>query len=119
MEKALKAKWIEALRSGKYKQGRNVLRSSNDRFCCLGVLCDISGQGQWKGESCGCEAGYYYYERNGQPAESEGITLPVFVKHFANIEDKDQEVLMGMNDHDNISFDEIGDWIELNIKEDQ
>ena len=117
MEKALKEKWIEALRSGKYKQGRDVLRSSDDRFCCLGVLCDISGQGQWEGESS--EAGYYYYERNGQPAEFEGINLPSFVEHFANIEGEDQDVLTGMNDDDRLSFNEIADWIEANIKEDQ
>lgn len=34
-------KWAEALRSGKYKQGRNTLRYS-DEFCCLGVACDIA-----------------------------------------------------------------------------
>jgi len=33
-------KWVKALRSGKYKQGRNRLRKK-DRFCCLGVLCEL------------------------------------------------------------------------------
>lgn len=33
--------WIAALRSGKYKQGRKTL-VSGDRYCCLGVLCDIA-----------------------------------------------------------------------------
>lgn len=33
-------KWVEALRSGEYKQGKNRLRSNDDEFCCLGVLCD-------------------------------------------------------------------------------
>jgi hypothetical protein len=33
--------WIEALESGKYKKGSNFLRSSNDEYCCLGVLCEI------------------------------------------------------------------------------
>jgi hypothetical protein len=32
--------WIEALRSGKYKQGEGWLKS-NDRFCCLGVCSSI------------------------------------------------------------------------------
>jgi hypothetical protein len=33
-------KWIRALRSGKYKQGEDQLRSG-DKFCCLGVACDL------------------------------------------------------------------------------
>lgn len=40
MDPEIKAKWVAALRSGKYKQGRGRLRSG-DEFCCLGVLCDI------------------------------------------------------------------------------
>ena len=39
-------KWIAALRSGEYDQGRTVLRSG-DAFCCLGVACDISSLGEW------------------------------------------------------------------------
>jgi len=38
--------WVEALRSGKYHQGRGALRVG-EKFCCLGVACDISGLGQW------------------------------------------------------------------------
>jgi hypothetical protein len=37
----IKAEWVAELRSGKYKQGRCVLRSSDNKFCCLGVLCNI------------------------------------------------------------------------------
>lgn len=33
-------KWIEALESGKYEQGKKQLRSG-DSFCCLGVLTDL------------------------------------------------------------------------------
>jgi len=32
--------WLEALRSGRYKQGTQVLKH-NDEFCCLGVLQDL------------------------------------------------------------------------------
>jgi hypothetical protein len=34
-------KWVKALRSGKYKQGKNYLRTG-DRFCCLGVACELA-----------------------------------------------------------------------------
>lgn len=36
-----KAKWLTALRSGKYKQGQLVLRNRRNEYCCLGVLCDV------------------------------------------------------------------------------
>lgn len=36
-----KKRWLEALRSDKYEQGTDMLRTSSDEFCCLGVLCDI------------------------------------------------------------------------------
>lgn len=41
MDKKIKAKWLKALRSGKYKQGKKVLKTKNGKFCCLGVLCDL------------------------------------------------------------------------------
>lgn len=41
MSKELIKTWVETLRSGKYEQGSFVLRSKDDKFCCLGVLCDI------------------------------------------------------------------------------
>jgi hypothetical protein len=41
-------KWVKALRSGKYTQGRGRLKTTTGRHCCLGVLCDITGEGSWK-----------------------------------------------------------------------
>lgn len=54
MNKDIKARWIAALRSGEYKQGQEFLRARRyervdadncpiyeERFCCLGVLCDL------------------------------------------------------------------------------
>lgn len=44
MDADLKAKWVAALRSGAYEQGRKALLSSDGmRYCCLGVLADICG----------------------------------------------------------------------------
>lgn len=42
----VKRKWIEALRSGKYKQGYRSLHKE-DTFCCLGVQLDAAGC-EWK-----------------------------------------------------------------------
>ena len=50
MKKRVKKLWVEALRSGGYKQGRKRLRYG-DTYCCLGVLCDLyrkeTGEGKW------------------------------------------------------------------------
>jgi len=34
--------WVKALRSGEYTQGKRALRDTENKFCCLGVLCDIT-----------------------------------------------------------------------------
>ena len=41
MKKHVARKWIAALRSGKYRQGKNKLQAGN-AYCCLGVLCKIA-----------------------------------------------------------------------------
>ena len=107
MDKALKAKWLEALRSGKYKQGRKKLRSEDDEFCCLGVLCDISGQGQWKLEP----SSYCYYKEE----ERDFYGLPSFMVNIDGARGVWGE-LVTMNDIDKLSFPEIAEWIEKNIK---
>jgi hypothetical protein len=38
MNPKLKARWVEALRSGDYKQGTKFLRTNEGAYCCLGVL---------------------------------------------------------------------------------
>lgn len=42
MDANLKADWITALRSGKYRQGEGWLESHGS-YCCLGVLLKIKG----------------------------------------------------------------------------
>lgn len=34
--------WTAALRSGEFLQGKNLLRSGDNRFCCLGVLATLA-----------------------------------------------------------------------------
>jgi hypothetical protein len=55
MNAEIKAKWVAALRSGKYAQTRGALcntKVAEDHkqvlsYCCLGVLCDITYPNQW------------------------------------------------------------------------
>lgn len=40
MKKSLKDRWIKALLSGEYKQGKGRLKKG-EGYCCLGVLCEV------------------------------------------------------------------------------
>lgn len=48
MKQNIMKKWIKALRSGKYKQGKRTLKQydskGNAQHCCLGVLCELYNQ---------------------------------------------------------------------------
>jgi hypothetical protein len=47
-------RWVAALRSGEYKQGKGTLRPAENKYCCWGVLCDLHRQivqpslGRWE-----------------------------------------------------------------------
>lgn len=81
MDKKIKARWVKALRSGKYRQGRRSLRSKEgDRFCCLGVLCDLHRKevgGKWIKDD------YRAGKRRG--AMEGGGTLPTAVSKWAGL----------------------------------
>lgn len=104
MNKEIKKKWIEALRSGRYKQGQARLRSVNDEFCCLGVLLDVLGEGKWEESNYG-----KYYEINLQDH-----VLDLVVREKVGLKDDDHRTLMVKNDR-GYSFNEIADWIEKNL----
>jgi hypothetical protein len=36
--------WVQALRSGKYKQAKATLKSASGGYCCLGVACRLFGE---------------------------------------------------------------------------
>jgi hypothetical protein len=57
----IQQKWVAALRSGDYAQGSGLLRTSDNKFCCLGVLCDLAVK---SGVSVECRQtdGYYVYD---------------------------------------------------------
>lgn len=100
-----KKKWLEALRSGKYVQGQNVLRSDGNRYCCLGVLCDLQGEGAWDAKNPGRPAGLntnYTY-----------LTGPLCLAF--GLSDKEQCTLSDLNDVAEAPFSEIANWIEANL----
>jgi hypothetical protein len=103
MDAALKAKWVEALRSGKYEQAKGCLRD-DDGFCCLGVLADVIAP-EWTHEHFNPLSD----EDNGLLEEAELLT-----KHGVNFAIREQKRLAELNDHGS-TFAEIADYIEKNL----
>lgn len=105
MKAEIKARWIEALRSGKYEQGKRALHPYGSKFCCLGVLCDVVDPSKWEGEEYNGAVGY----------------LPGDLQDEVRLLDREQTHLINMNDGNPANgiagkpFSEIADWIERNI----
>jgi hypothetical protein len=109
----IKTQWVAALRSGKYKQGHNVLRSATNQFCCLGVLCDILPDElvKWNREKDYC----YEAEMpsNGKLGGRSATSLPDALEDDLGLNDRTIiNRLMNMNDTQGKTFDEIADYIE-------
>jgi len=105
MTAEMKAKWLEALRSGKYQQGKNFLREG-DRYCCLGVLCELDGAKWTKPDSY----------RNGVYRSDHGEVHCPDDRRLVDL-GLDREIAgraAGRNDSGK-SFSEIADWLEANL----
>lgn len=110
MNREIKQKWVQALRSGDYKQGGdNLYNPETDAFCCLGVLADL----------------YINEQNNGRGSISDGTFLPGKVCQWAGLIYLDQPVvdphvdtgwettsLSRCNDTLELSFNQIADLIE-------
>jgi len=58
MKKAVKKRWVKALRSGKYRQGEFKLctrHKGGSKFCCLGVLAHEELDAEWERRPSSCE----------------------------------------------------------------
>lgn len=119
MNPKVKEKWIAALRSGKYKKGVGVLHIDN-KFCCLGVLCDLYIQEnnshlKWE-EKDTSSYGVYFLNENS--------ILPWEVKEWAGLDHRNPVLyensyrmitLADLNDTTGSSFTSIADVIEENL----
>ena len=108
--KEARTKWLEALRSGKYKQGMKALKNSDGSMCCLGVLCDVHGVtwSQPYGGTYRTKADSYAYPQPDDVGEDVCDALNMIVDD----ETKFYAMLANMNDHDSKNFDDIADYIE-------
>lgn len=111
MKSDIKAKWVEALRSGNYGQTTGVLHRTNGGFCCLGVLADICGV-EWKESSDHITYHLIVDECLDNPAYE---MLPHdWAYNELYLSWETQEELSHMNDG-GFDFIEIADWIEENL----
>lgn len=93
-------KWVNALRSGKYKQAKGTLYDEEtDGYCCLGVYCKVVTKDSKSYLSEGSEGPEEAYDKFDRILGHE-------LKHK----------LIGMNDKGK-SFAEIADVIEEKMKE--
>jgi len=121
MKKIVKQKWLEALRSGKYRQTNgNLCVEGNKRkkYCCLGVLCDLHAKETGNiFEPIGDGESFAYLDENGQ--------LPSEVMRWAGLKDdqgalkkpiEDEEgyhnSLIDLNDDAEYNFKQIAEVIE-------
>lgn len=105
--------WIEALRSGEYKQTTLTLQN-HDGFCCLGVACDIARQHGVRVRTTpdGLISGA---DLLGQSDVLDWIGL----RHALGVplDDTKFSPLTDLNDRHHLSFDAIADELEYNPKE--
>jgi hypothetical protein len=105
MNPEYKAKWLKALRGGKYKQAKGVLQAGDGRMCCLGVLCDIVNPKEW--EILSYTSNRHFRGDVSYPdktvMEETGLTLGKCRK------------LADLNDSKDYSFKQIADFIEKNF----
>lgn len=102
MNKKIKKQWVAALRSGKYKQGRHLLRSRDEKYCCLGVLCDLHAK--FLGNDCVWRFGTVLSEETYRWA---GLK-------YSNPSFNDNTNAIALNDA-GFSFSEIADKIEKDL----
>ena len=69
MNPEIKKLWVDALRSGDYKQGVGRLRNDDNEFCCLGVLCNLHAQNHPEIAKTQTEPSFYISSAHILPAE--------------------------------------------------
>lgn len=122
MKNEIKQQWVDALRSGEYRQGHLALRDigvngNPDSYCCLGVLCDLAEKSGVVNKSADTTGLYYKYGTESE--EFQGAYLPESVRKWAGIEENNPKVshrnifqtLAGLNDS-GYGFKEIATIIE-------
>jgi hypothetical protein len=115
MNPEIKQLWIDALRSGQYKQGRGKLKTETDGvcyYCCLGVLCELYQKEHPQTEIY--EEKIYKEEPNKKICYFGGSCsyLPQEVANWAELTSRDPS-LKGMNGLGVSCSSSASDWNDL------
>ncbi len=115
LDPELKKQWVDALRSGEYKQTKGTLHNLDDGgFCCIGVACVVWGIAtpEQMGVRQGDTDGDGYYLSGGPQCcyeDWQNVLMQTCTWDFVS---PTQTNLTKMNDSGNYTFNEIADWIE-------
>jgi hypothetical protein len=134
MKPEIKKQWVDALRSGKYKQTRGALRRDHHGtpgYCCIGVLCEVTKQGEWSqsGKSDRLQGIYGYstqatddeicnWEGRGFTEDGKDVgegELGRILRDRFKLDSDIESTLIGMNDEQSESFNTIAAFIEANL----
>jgi hypothetical protein len=97
--------WINALRSGEYKQIKKTLQTYKG-YCCLGVACKLFIP---EGKQ---EVNFYGKLAGDEPDDQRNA--PEWLKDInREFRDKTGKYLTALNDIDGFSFNEIADVLEM------
>lgn len=108
MDTELRNKWTAALRSGNYQQGRLGLHDLDNRYCCLGVLCEVLEL-----ESVRRRGGYVYYDNDQKWPTTWNVPDPV--KHEIGFSADAEFTLIHLNDVQKLTFEQIAAYIDTNL----
>jgi len=98
MNPKIKEKWIEALRSGEYKQGQEALLNvyeDTKEYCCLGVLCELYAI-EYPDKAEFRYSGVFYTDMDilGHEQNHDNY-LPEVVREWAGIDDENPQLFDG------------------------
>jgi len=120
MKPAFKKKLIKALRSGKYRKTKGCLRSRDNCYCVLGVVCDLVKPGKVVARddiNSGCMYSDFLFEiyHGKDKIRGSGGGLSDELKDITGIDIYEEGLLAKRNDSNNESFSRLADYIEKNF----
>ncbi len=109
----LQKKWVNELKSGKYKKSKYLLNSKGG-YCCLGIICEIENV-------LVKEKGKPSYIKGSRNKENQELTKSLYNKYGLRFAEgklkeryKNSGFLSQLNDGVNMSLKQIGEYIEQN-----
>lgn len=115
MKTTVKRKWLRALRSGEYKQGRGSLKTRAGNFCCLGVLTDLFCHTK-EGTAIGAHFTTRGYRDSLGNQENGILPEPVALWADLSIDPRVRNTqLVYLNDNERRSFEEIAKLISKEL----